>query len=348
MNTNRRKAIQTLGVAGAGLALLGGSQLLSACSPSGKKQTENETTDAMSTDLLFFEISLAQWSLNRAIFGASRQLGWEEFGNRLRNDPDSLLQGTINPLDFPLVAKRDYGISAVEYVNTFYFSKAKDMAYWGELKKRCDDQGVKSLLIMCDAEGNLGDLDEAARKQAVENHYKWVDAAKFLGCHSIRVNAAGNGTAEEVKTAAVDGLGRLTEYGESNGINVIVENHGGYSSDGKWLSAVISQVGSSYCGTLPDFGNFCIERGENGCTNEYDRYLGMQELLPFAKGVSAKAHDFDADGNETHTDFGRMLNLVRSSGFKGFVGIEYEGDVLSEPDGIRATKALLEKAGRIS
>lgn len=335
---------------GAGLAVLGSSGIMSACSGSTNKNQTTETPkeDATaSAGSLFFSISLAQWSLNRSFFGASRQLSWAEFGERLQSDPDSLLQGELDPINFPTIAKNQFGIDAVEYVNTFYFGKAKDANFWKEMRKRCDDAGVSSLLIMCDAEGSLGDLDEKARVQAVENHYKWVDHAKTLGCHSIRVNAAGNGTAEEVKTSAIDGLGRLTEYGAKTGINIIVENHGGYSSNGQWLSEVIQGVGSEYCGTLPDFGNFCIERGEDGCANEYDRYQGVKELMPFAKGVSAKSHGFDANGAEIHTDYEKMMAIVKAAGFTGHVGVEYEGDELSEAEGILATIKLLERVGEI-
>lgn len=334
---------------GAGLAVLGSSGIMSACSGSSSKgQAEESATESTPTTVssLFFSISLAQWSLNRSFFGASRQLSWAEFGERLKSDPDSLLQGELDPVNFPVIAKNQFGIDAVEYVNTFYFSKSNDAAFWQDMRKRSDDAGVKSLLIMCDAEGSLGDLDEKARVQAVENHYKWVDHAKTLGCHSIRVNAAGNGTADEVKESAIDGLGRLTEYGAKAGINIIVENHGGYSSDGQWLSQVIQGVGSEYCGTLPDFGNFCIEHGEDGCANEYDRYKGVKELMPFAKGVSAKSHAFDENGSEIHTDYQKMLTIVQAAGFNGHVGIEYEGDELSEPDGIMATKKLLETVGK--
>ncbi len=330
MKETRRKSIKKIGAGMLAIPAIGGiSGLVSACggAQSGGEASSESSGGGSSEQAasLFFDISLAQWSLNKAFFGRG---GAEK----------------LDPMDFPAIAKNEFGIDAIEYVNQFYMGM--DGGFVQELKKRCDDAGVQSLLIMCDREGNLGDLDEAARIQAVENHYKWVDAAKELGCHSIRVNAAGQGTADEVKAAAIDGLGRLTEYGEQNSINVIVENHGGYSSDGQWLSSVISQVGSNYCGTLPDFGNFCMERGENGCANEYDRYKGMEELMPFAKGVSAKANAFDADGNETRTDFTRMLQIVKDAGFKGFIGIEYEGSELSEVDGIMATKALLEKVGK--
>jgi sugar phosphate isomerase/epimerase len=197
---------------------------------------------------------------------------------------------------------------------------------------------VKSLLIMVDGEGQLGDADDASRKQAVENHYKWLSAAKHLGCHSIRVNAASSGSYEEQRERAADGLRQLAEKGSEFGLNVIVENHGGLSSNGGWLSSVIKQVDLPNCGTLPDFGNFHVGEGE-----EYDRYLGVDELMPFAKAVSAKSHDFDEDGNETHTDYAKMMEIVLGHGYHGYVGIEYEGGNLSEVEGIKATKRLLER-----
>lgn len=322
-STTRRIFIKKAGTITLGAGLVG----ISACggtASSGEEDqnTETETTEtaSMSSDL-FFEISLAQWSLHR-----------------------TFRKGDLDNLDFAKTAK-GFGINAIEYVNQFFKDKAKDNAYLTQMMERANDEGVKSLLIMVDGEGNLGGTDDAERTTAVENHYKWVDAAKFLGCHSIRVNAAGRGTREEVAAAAVDGLGRVSAYGAQAGINVIVENHGGYSSDGQWLSQVISQVGMDNCGTLPDFGNFCIERGEDGCANEYDRYKGVTELMPFAKAVSAKSHDFDDAGNEIHTDYKKMMQIVKNAGYSGFVGVEYEGSELSEMDGIKATAELLKKVG---
>jgi len=266
---------------------------------------------------MFFDISLAEWSLNKSLFG-----------------------GKLSNLDFPLKAKNDYGINAVEYVNQFFMDKAQDMNYLKDLKTRTDDNGITNVLIMIDREGQLANTDDNERKKAVENHYKWVDAAKYLGCHSIRVNAAGNGCREDVQKTAVDGLGMLSEYGKQAGINIIVENHGGFSSDGKWLSEVIKQVESPYCGTLPDFGNFRLRENVT-----YDRYAGVKDLMPYAKGVSAKSHEFDKNGNEVHTDYGKMLQIVKDAGYKGYIGIEYEGSNLGEDEGIMATKQLLEKVG---
>lgn len=262
-----------------------------------------------------FDISLAQWSLHKALFAKQ-----------------------LDNLDFPKRAKA-FGCNGVEYVNVFWKDKARDEKYVADLKKRCADEGVKSVLIMCDGEGALGDPDETKRKQAVANHHQWVEAAKALGCHSIRVNAQSQGTYEEQQKLAADGLHQLCDYGDKFGIDVIVENHGGLSSSGKWLSETLKLANHKRCGALPDFGNFRISAKEN-----YDRYQGTDELMPFARGVSAKSHDFDEKGEEIHTDYHRMLDLVVvKHGYRGFVGIEYEGDKLAEDAGIEATKRLLEK-----
>ncbi|MDG2125939.1 MAG: sugar phosphate isomerase/epimerase [Verrucomicrobiales bacterium] len=260
-----------------------------------------------------FDISIAQWSLHNMLF-----------------------KGKLEALDFPVYSKSEFGISAVEYVNQFFMDKAKDETWLGELKKRADDNGVKSLLIMCDREGKLGDPDQTKRQQSVDNHKKWLEAAKFLGCHSIRVNASSAGSFEEQQDRAADGLHKLSEFAKPLGLNVIVENHGGLSSNGDWLAGTIKKVGLDNCGTLPDFGNFRIGKGEN-----YDRYQGVAELMPFAKGVSAKSHDFDSSGNEIHTDYEKMLKIVIDAGYHGYVGVEYEGKKLSEIDGVKATKTLL-------
>lgn len=262
-----------------------------------------------------FRISLAEWSLHRA-----------------------LRAGELDPRDFAPLARREFGLDAVEHVNTFFQDRAVDFAYLADLKQRADDAGVRSLLIMCDAEGELGDADEAARRRAIENHFRWIAAARFLGCHSIRVNAAGQGTPEEVSRRAADSLHRLGDMGARYDVDVIVENHGGYSSNGAWLAATIRAADHPRVGTLPDFGNFRVS-----ATEEYDRYRGVAELMPFARGVSAKSHDFDAEGEETHTDYRRMLRLVLEAGYRGYVGIEYEGSALPEREGIRRTKALLER-----
>jgi sugar phosphate isomerase/epimerase len=258
-----------------------------------------------------FKISLAEWSLHKSIFGKK-----------------------VDHLDFAKIANKEFGLDGVEYVNQFFKDKAKDEKYLGEMKQRAADLGVKSLLIMIDGEGALGDPDDAKRTAAIENHYKWCDAAKFLGCHSIRVNAqTDNKKYEEGMKWAADGLRRLGEHAGKQGLNVIVENHGGLSSNGKWLAATIKAAGRDNVGTLPDFGNF----------GEYDRYQGVEECMPTAKAVSAKSHDFDADGNETKTDYLKMMKIVLAHKYHGYVGIEYEGSKLEEMEGIRATLKLLQK-----
>ncbi len=279
--------------------------------------------DSFATDKKpFFEISLAQWSLHKALFSKK-----------------------IDNLDFPAITKKEFGINVVEYVNQFFKDKANDTGYLNELMKRVNDNGVKNHLIMVDGEGGLAETDEAKRIQSVENHYKWVDAAKYLGCTTIRVNSFGTGSAEDVQQAAIDGLGRLGEYGEKVGINIIVENHGGYSSNGKWLAEVMKKVNKSNVGTLPDFGNFCIKRENGKCVEEYDRYVGVAELMPYAKGASAKTYDFDSKGNCVETDYKKVMAIIKKNGFKGYIGIEYEGSSLDEYEGIKKTRTLLERMG---
>jgi sugar phosphate isomerase/epimerase len=298
--SRRRFLSASAGLFAAGASASVRSALFAADAPAGKAP--------------LFKISLAQWSLHKRFF----------------NDK-------ADPLDFAKMAKTEFGIDGIEYVNQFFKDKAKDQAYLTELKKRADDNGVTSVLIMCDGEGALGDPDEAKRTLAVENHYKWVEAAKFLGCHSIRVNAQSSGTYWEQMKLAADGLRRLTEFGAKHNIGVIVENHGGLSSNGTWLSSTIHTVNHPGCGTLPDFGNFQVAP-----KIWYDRYKGTEELMPFAKGVSAKSHEFDDAGNEIKTDYRKMLPIVLSYGYRGWIGVEYEGSKHSEVDGIKLTKKLLE------
>lgn len=313
MGSTRKEFLKQMGYLSAGSLLLPGM---------AKAMTHKSGND------LFFDISLAQWSLHKELFA-----------------------GKLTNLDFPAAAKNDFGISAVEYVNQFFADKAQDKSYLNEMNSRCRDLDVDQVLIMVDGEGGLAVMDDDKRTEAIENHYKWVEAAKHLGCHSIRVNAFGEGTREETKQAAVDGLGRLAEFASDYSVGVIVENHGGYSSDGKWLAGVMEQVGMDNCGTLPDFGNFCVKREggspwEGECVEEYDMYKGVKELMPYAKGVSAKSYDFDEEGYETTIDFTRMLHIIKDSGFTGYIGIEYEGNELSEREGIMKTKNLLTMVGQ--
>lgn len=281
-----------------------------------------------------FKISLAEWSLNKRLFK--------------RNGAEPL-----DHLDFCKTA-RGFGIDGVEYVNQMFFDKAEDKAYLAEMKKRQDNEGVTGLLIMCDREGNLGEPDEAKRATAIANHLKWLDAAAFLGCHSIRVNAASNPKLpydEQMKLAA-DGLHRLCVEADKRGLFVVVENHGGLSSNGQWLTGVMKMADHARVGILPDFGNFYTDRN----TGElYNPYKGLREFMPFVKkGMSAKAYDWDTgagkfytedrrEGREMTLDYERLLQIVITAGYRGYIGIEYEGDKHSEMDGIARTKQALEE-----
>ena len=267
-----------------------------------------------------FEISLAQWSFHKAL-----------------ND------GEFTNLDFPAKTK-EVGIDAVEYVNRF-FENTSD-AYLAELNARCDDAGVKSVLIMVDGEGQLGDADEAKRKQAVQNHEKWLKSAKALGCHAIRVNAGSSGSFTEQMERAADGLRQLCELADPYGLDVIVENHGGLSSNGAWLAAVMELADHPRVGTLPDFGNFRIGGGET-----FDPYKGVRLLTPYAKGMSAKSYDFPEPAPSSLTkghgltfDLAEMCKIVTDAGYHGYIGVEYEGGQLSERDGIVRTREILEAA----
>lgn len=291
------------------------------CKEGNKTETTAETDNADTTSI---KISLAQWSFHKA-----------------------LMDKKMDNLDFATKAG-SLGFDGVEYVNQFFKDKAQDTAYLAQMTQKAKEAGVEQLLIMVDGEGYLGDADEAKRTEAVNNHYKWVDAAAFLGCHSIRVNAHGEGTAEEVAKYAVDGLSKLSDYAATKNINVLVENHGGYSSDGTWLANVMATVNKPNCGTLPDFGNFCVKRQDgkmwdSPCIEEYDKYKGVGELMPFAKAVSAKSYEFGELGFETTIDYLKMIGIVKDAGYKGYIGVEYEGSRMGEEEGVIATKTLVEK-----
>ncbi|MBD1364755.1 TIM barrel protein [Mucilaginibacter sp. ZT4R22] len=330
MKTNRRDFIRQTAMGAAGLGLAA---------------TLPEYLYANTSKELFFKIAVSQFSFASQFW-----------------------TGKLKPLDFAAKAK-ELGIPGLDYCSMFFANKATDAQYLADLKQRAADNGSYNLRIMIDGEGVLGDLNETVRLKAVENHYKWIDAAATLGCPMIRVNVEGDGNPADVAKAAVDSLGKLIEYGKKSKIDVIVENHVGISCNGAWLADVMKQVNSKHCGVLADFGNFCINRTkpktndiagymETKCLEEYDKYKGITELMPYAKGVHAKSHFFEADGNDPETDFYKMFKIIKQSGFKGWVSIEYEGGLLKMyskdakyPDdyaGTTATKNLVEKAGRMA
>jgi L-ribulose-5-phosphate 3-epimerase len=263
-----------------------------------------------------FKISLAEWSLHKALFAKQ-----------------------IDNLDFPKIAREQYGIEGVEFVNQFFKDKAQDSAYLKDLKSRAGDVGVTCVLIMIDGEGDLSATDQAKRDKAVDNHKKWVDAAAALGCHAIRVNTGEQYSPTDV-AAVAEACSKLTEHGEKNRIEIICENHGGPSSNPDALIALMKAVNKPTFGTLPDFGNF-PRQGRNG-KYTIDVYDAIARMMPYAKGVSAKSYDFDDSGRESMLDYARIMKIVTDAGYHGFVGIEYEGGRLSEPEGIKATKKLLE------
>lgn len=307
--------------------------LLSCTEKQKESLKEADKEEVVKEQVPFFKLSLAQWSLNKA-----------------------MKAGEISPLDFAQKAN-ELGFEGIEYVSQLYDKELEKDAdpkvamevLLKQLKENSETYKVINLLIMVDGEGDLATLNDEERAKTVENHKKWVDAAKYLGCHSIRVNAHGVGTYEEVGAAAVKGLTALSTYAATKGINVLVENHGGYTSNGQWLSEVMAKVNMANCGTLPDFGNFCMTEGYGSinseeCDSPYDIYKGVGELMPFAKAVSAKSYDFDENGNQPKIDYVKMLQVVKDAGYTGFIGVEYEGANLSEIEGINATKALLLKS----
>ena len=326
----RRNFIRKSSQAALGLGLLG-TNLLSSCN-NAEETTQQQSQQAQQQADLFFKLSLAQWSFHRALgFNEEKKV-------------------TLEHLDFAKKA-RELGFEGVEYVAHFFKDKVEDMDYLKKMKQRAADNEVESLLIMIDGEGDMATKDDAKRKEAIENHYKWVEAAHFLGCHSIRVNVFGEGTPEEMAYGAKDALSRLSEFAAKENVNILVENHGGMSSDADWMMNVMNEVNLKNCGMLPDFGNFCLKRegGERWgapCVEEYDMYKGVKMFMPKAIAVSAKSYNFGEDGEETKIDYKRMLQIVKDGGYTGYIGVEYEGDVMPEEEGVIATRDLLIKHGK--
>ena len=307
------------------------------CKQAKKSKAENivAVVDVFEASKPFFKLSLAQWSIHKMV-----------------------LKEGVDPYTFAEKAK-GWGFEGLEYVSGLYykelkasnFSKEAMASFVEKNNAKSKKYGMKNLLIMIDGQGNLATENDVKRKAAVENHYKWIDAASAMGCHSIRVNLAGGKTAEQWTASSIDGLTQLASYAKDKKINIIVENHGGFSSDGKLLATVISKVNMDNCGTLPDFGNFCIEKSDPSqniftCANRYDTYKGMKELMVYAKAVSAKSYDFDAEGNEINLDYKRILQIVKNAGYSGYIGVEYEGSNLDEEAGIIATRDLLVNASK--
>ena len=307
---NRRQVVKAAALTIASTSVLG------ACHSSQKTLSEKKTVDQ---DSKAYPISLAQWSLHRTI-----------------------RSGELDPLDFAKVTRETYDLGGVEYVNSFFKDKASDEAYLAELRTRAADHGVQSLLIMVDGEGAMGAADESELNKTIENHRRWLEAAKALGCHCIRVNAQSEGSPDEQRDRCVKGFHLLMPHAEELDLDVTIENHGGLSSNGAWLASMVAAVDHPRLGTLPDFGNFILDWNTR---EEYDRYQGVTDLIPYAKALSAKSNDFNEAGEEIHTDYARMMKIVREGDYEGWIGIEYEGGGLSEHDGIMRTRELLLRNG---
>lgn len=324
----RRNFIRNSSQAGIAFSLLG----MYACKDAKKREDETTENANLTVEAVdpFFKLSLAQWSIHKMI----------------KDDG-------VDPYTFAEKAK-NWGFSGLEYVSQLYPADLDNDEYSEEAmanfieksNAEAKKHGLQNVLIMIDGQGSLAVNDEKERNESVERHHKWVDAAQAMGCHAIRVNLRGSDDPAEWKANSVDGLTKLSTYAKDKAIEILVENHGGLSSNGAMLADVMATVDMDNCGTLPDFGNFCITRSDNGCADEYDKYKGVKEMMPYAKAVSAKTHDFDADGNETEIDYVKMLQMVKDQGYTSFIGVEYEGSKLSEEAGIIATKELMLKAAK--
>ena len=286
---------------------------------------------------LFFKLSLAQWSLHK-----------------------NIKYGDMDPYEFAQVAK-SFNFSGIEYVTALYDNvmkvrdgdMSKAITFWARKnKKLAEINDIKNVLIMIDEIEGLAEENKSRRLKAVENHKMWIDAAEIMGCESVRLNLYGSSNAEKWKDLSVKSLSELGSYAKNSGVNVIVENHGRISSDIPKLMDVIYGVDMDNVGTLPDFGNFCMaDEGygsvfDGSCETVYDFYKGVEEMMPKAFAVSAKSNDFDENGDEKTIDYMRMMKIVKSFGYTGYVGVEYEGNRLSEEEGIKATRDLLIKIGQ--
>lgn len=269
--------------------------------------------------------SLAQWSFNRELFA-----------------------GEMNTVDF-VYAAGEMGFDGVEYVSQFFQDKVTDKAYLDTLNAAANAAGVKNIMIQVDNIGHLGASDPEQRTKAIIAAKKWVDAASYLGCDMMRVNAHGDGTPEQIKAQSIQAIAEVADYANSKGVQIIIENHGAISNNGAWLADLVSQLADKKVASLADFHNWCIER-ENGelwgapCIQEYDYYQGFTELMPTAKAVSVKAFEFDAQGNETTMDFVKFFKIMKAASYNGYLGIEYEGSDLASRDGIFKTKALAQQS----
>ena len=300
------------------------SSLLLSCQNSTKTKVSDQTTLTTEKTTIEHKFSLGQWTFHKALFA-----------------------NEMTTVDF-IHKTKELGFQGVDFVNQFFMDKAEDLPFLDSLKSTLDENKLKATLILIDREGDLGNPNDEERKLAIENHKQWIHAAEYLACPSVRFNAFGNGSADEVMEACVASIGILADYAKTKGIEVLIENHGGYSSDPNWLVSLYKKLNRSNVALLPDFDNWCIER-ENGerwgtpCINEYDRYKGMKLLLPFAGTISIKSFGFDEEGKEIKTDFERVFEMVKETGYPEYMGIEFEGDGMPPSEGLKKTLSLIKR-----
>ena len=314
-------------------------------------------------------ISLSSSLLNNSLFAnyLSKKL---KISLQCFSFASEFYKGKFDLSNFSKIVRETYNLDGAEFWSIPFMGKEKNSIFLNELRQKSNDYGIKNTIILVDLldmqtmkQGNsLASIDKKERNQAVEDHKPWIDAAKSIGCDSIRINLWSDASKQDVTKVSLESISKLLEYSSDKNISIVIENHGGYTGDAKWLVNLIKKINNKNLGTLPDFGtlNFCIKRDlsdteifSSKCLNQYDKYLGVKELLPFAKGISAKSTQFDLKGNETATNFKKMLRLIKKSNFEGYMSIEYEGAIrdtfsqknnhLSTHDGILATKKLLEK-----
>jgi sugar phosphate isomerase/epimerase len=306
--------------------------------------------------LIFFALLISVSCKSKVV--QNQDTGIEESGFKSESKPKlvlaqwtfnkDLFAGKMTTIDFVNKAA-EMGFDGVEFVSQFIKDKVNDDAYLAELKLASETAGIKNTMISVDvSEAKLGSSDPDERDIATAKHKEWIVAASKLNCPTIRVNAHGDGTADEMMSAMFNSVKELANFGKSYNVGVTIENHGQYSSDGKWLSQLIGKLVPYGVGSVADFDNWCIER-EGGklwgtpCIKEYDRYLGMKELLPTARSVSVKAFDFDEQGNAIKTDFKRMFQLIKEAQYDEYLAIEFEGHDMDPIEGIRKTLELVDQ-----
>lgn len=245
------------------------------------------------------DISLAQWAL-----------------------VDEVRSGKWKTLDFPRIAREDFGLNGIEFVNTLF--EVPIANYLNQLKRNANDHGVKMVLIMVDAEGETCTPLKEERKQTVINHRKWIDIAQYLGCHAIRTNCIGAKDIDKAEALkwSTETYHMMLEYAVPAGISILIENHGGVSNDADWMVSLMKEVNNKYFGVLPDWR-------EPG--SQFDNVGFLEKTLPYAGGMSFRNQPTDALTE-------KMIKMTHDKGFRGWYGIESSGR-----ENIKKSKELLLK-----